>query len=59
MTKSNNYKTTLIAQAMQRYQDEKKRLFEMLDYDNISRTEYDKRVKQAWQDYLNFKKDIK
>ena len=59
MTKSNNYKTTLIAQAMQRYQDEKNRLFEMLDYDNISRTEYDQRVKQAWQDYLNFKKDIK
>lgn len=39
-----------IGRAQQKYQDEKSRLFDDYDYDRISRAEYERRLKEAFDE---------
>lgn len=44
-------KAFFLGAAQQKYNDEKARLFDLYDYDNISRSEYDRRLKEAYEEY--------
>lgn len=52
-------KAYFIGRAQQKYQDEKSKLFDDYDYDRISRAEYERRLKEAFDELQATLKEYK